>query len=612
MQWIKKREKSNNKQQKPPHVGGIRGTGPTPPAGLTPLVIDRRDSVEGIDSPSAGVGAFLFSPRRRKRRQSVLSPQTPGSPGTMFSHEEMSAGGVLPQGITREDLAMATAARDEGDFVLEWFNACINACGYPGAEDYKVKSFTGGHRLLEPYVLVMHYMSPGGVTASMVSGVIAEAKDVDKARMVLAAAENLDMVFPLTPYELINPQAREQHLLIAAALFQRFSDPHLAFSCGMRPLQPPVGVKAKTPLWPEGSEITTAREWRKRMHEAWSRSLRWRGAGAAAQSLATEALLSKVQGREGPETPGDIAVRQWYVDDPLAAWVVDSSGGSPVEKLREFGLFHNILAEHYPMIRRVYLFYSTGDHLDVELSVDELFKMFQDAKMVGGKMFSVSRQHCEDIFRKVLDGTGKSTLHPKDFVLVLLRLAEVKKSWISLKQASCVSRFRSLLEEYLLANANYLGLDEFRRIIYSDKCAEVLDRNRDLVLATFRAYATQGSLSNRLMTLKDFTEVVGMMNVVDASFSHEQVRSIFAKVQNMDDGMGAGGHTVLVAGVREHVLSYRQFLECVSMVAMFKSPLPYLPTCRRLSRFFDGSFVPTFNDSKLWKVKGELQRIKQR
>eukprot|EP01062_Namystynia_karyoxenos_P026952 TRINITY_DN20799_c0_g1_i1.p1 TRINITY_DN20799_c0_g1~~TRINITY_DN20799_c0_g1_i1.p1 ORF type:complete len:1443 (+),score=400.24 TRINITY_DN20799_c0_g1_i1:76-4329(+) len=521
----------------------------------------------------------------------------------------------LPDTMTREEMAAYHRQREDEEFVLQWFNKAISLSGFPGADSYRLHSFSDGARLYEPYMLVMHYMSPGIITPSMVRRVINTDVELAKARHVLAAAELLDMAFPLSPDELANPQAREQHTLIAAALFQRFCDPQLAYACGMVALRKPPGTgELISPLWPaDGTEPETATEWRQRMNASWSRSMRWRSAAAAAQSLATEALLSKVQGRavKGATTAESVE-RKLYVQDPIEVCqdiftsIPDTSEGARVTDR-----VTTILSQNYRRMRRVYLFYATGDHLDAELSLQELLGLVQDAKLLRSGGLGVTRQMVELAFRQVANARGVSDFGPTDFVAFFLRLAEMKKGGGQgrLVGAQVAQRLRAIVEDYVCQHAMYVDLSEFQTQLYGKDSARVLERHQDIILACFRAFATASVKGDPRMTMKDWVEVVDNMNIIDATLGHHQVRFTFVRMQDLESDPALG--MVRTNAGNEHVLKHREFVECLAALACFKAPAPYLPLSRRLARFLENHFVPTYTDGRHWRVRSELARIKQ-
>eukprot|EP01062_Namystynia_karyoxenos_P009376 TRINITY_DN13326_c0_g1_i2.p1 TRINITY_DN13326_c0_g1~~TRINITY_DN13326_c0_g1_i2.p1 ORF type:complete len:1321 (+),score=437.12 TRINITY_DN13326_c0_g1_i2:63-4025(+) len=507
--------------------------------------------------------------------------------------------------------------RSEEPFLLEFFNKAIQLSGHPQAQRYALKSFATGFRLFNAYALVMHFMSPGAVPKDMVERILSTDRDIDKAELVLQAAECVDMVFPLTAEELCNPGARAQHLLVATALLQRFSDHHLSVACGMRPLQGPKDPQdgpVSNPLWPAGGDPVTAAEWRERMDRAFQRSLKWRGAGAGAQSLATEVLLSKVQGRaDRGQTVGEEAQRRQYVTDPVEkASVFEQYLDTPPkseERTAEMQEIEATLAHNFRALRRIYLFYSTGDHLDVQLDFDEMYKLLTESRLAG-KHGGFSRPLIEDVHRRS-GSTGRNTLDPTEYVHSLLILAgEMRKNWPRkyIQQAPFKDRFRILVEEYMGTYANYVDLADFRNVLHGAGCRKVFDLHGELLLATFRSFATAGrSSESRMMTIKDFQELVGAMQIIDSILSYDSVRTIFLKMQDVDTD-AEGGLVQIGPGSAEHVAAYTEYIECIGALAMYKVPAPYLPMCRRLQRFLELYFVPAFDRNQ--KVRFELGRMR--
>eukprot|EP01062_Namystynia_karyoxenos_P017725 TRINITY_DN16559_c0_g2_i1.p1 TRINITY_DN16559_c0_g2~~TRINITY_DN16559_c0_g2_i1.p1 ORF type:complete len:1647 (+),score=470.14 TRINITY_DN16559_c0_g2_i1:77-4942(+) len=535
-----------------------------------------------------------------RRMSSVLRPRT-----SVALRRASSFSAQVIDGLSKEELM--AQAQDE-DCILRWFNKAIELSAIPHANRFKVPSFMVGHRLLAPYILVMHYMSPGDISVTQVMKVLNAETDMRKAELVLEAAQKLDMAFPLTARELINPQAREQHVLIGSALFQRFSDPHLSAACGMGPLRPPPGTGPhSSPLW-IGEEPKSAKEWHTRMNNAWKRSMRWRGAGAAAQSLATEALLSRVQGRAVKAmSAAETAQLRLYTRNAIAL-SEDLLPEDPVARQRAVDVLNKVLTEHYRNLRKIYLYYSTGDHHDVELSQEETVKMMQEAKVLGAKSNTgLTRPTFDSLFHRVTVHRGEPTLDATQFVSLCIRLAaEMKRGWMSHgKQVGLARRLQGLIRDLLIPNCHYTDLGEFQAALYGDACRDVLDRYQEWLLGTFRAFATVTRGDARLMSIKDFTSVVQEMNIIDSSCSHEMVRTVFVKMQDIENDVTVG----IIRG--EHSLQYREYVECMAGLALIKTPAPYLPFCRKVHRFFEQWLVPTFSEGKHWRVRSEIARIKQ-
>eukprot|EP01062_Namystynia_karyoxenos_P001956 TRINITY_DN10681_c0_g2_i1.p1 TRINITY_DN10681_c0_g2~~TRINITY_DN10681_c0_g2_i1.p1 ORF type:complete len:1445 (+),score=344.88 TRINITY_DN10681_c0_g2_i1:78-4412(+) len=586
---------------------------------------DRLSGIGAI-SPSSKLrrqqqGQMPFSPRGTADRRAVRV----FSPGSCAGREQTSASSspgpsFQPQAVCPssglqadgDELALHFAAREDEAFVLRWFNACVEESGFPHAADYTVPSLMSGTKLLLPYMLVMHFMAPGQVTRKKVDRVLTASGDIERAELVLAAAADIDMAFPLMPRELVNPMAREQHVLIATALFQRFSDPHLAMACGMRQLQCPDELRGRVPnpLWPEGADPQDADAWRRRMQRSWERGLRWRGAGAAAQSLATEALLSRVQGRaDKGQTAAESAQMKLYVDDPLECSELLGDIVPPgADRAAELAALRGVLSSHYRELRRVYLYYATGDQFDVELSGDEALRMMQDSQFAANKG-PVPKQMIEISFTKALR-QGNTTLDATGFILFLIRLSYEARKHLS-KAKEVHTRFDMLLQDYLLANANFVDLTEFRQALYADRCEDLLERYSDVLRGTFRAFATAGTKQVRLLNMSGWQDMVSCMQLVDSGFSHEMVRTVFLKLQDHEVSAELPGVSSFGSGEGATV-SYKEFVECIAAVSLFKYPAPWLPMSRRFGRFLEQTFVPTFADGRIWrqrKARAESRRF---
>eukprot|EP01065_Artemidia_motanka_P016990 TRINITY_DN20554_c0_g1_i1.p1 TRINITY_DN20554_c0_g1~~TRINITY_DN20554_c0_g1_i1.p1 ORF type:complete len:1126 (+),score=339.65 TRINITY_DN20554_c0_g1_i1:45-3380(+) len=566
------------------------------------------------------------------------------------------------QSMERHAVAMADACGGDSnaacsDALLGWLNAVVLASGRADAERFTVRSFVVGERLLGPYMLVMHYMSPGHVTRKMVDQVLSSDEDVVRASVVLKSAALLDVVLPLTPEELCNPAAVPQQILVVATLFQRFSDVQLSQACGLQPLQvpPSMAVGAEDcltwpeaaqqqwplqshPLWAAAPPPTAASWWRERVHKAQERARLWRAAAAAVHSLCVDVLLSKVQGREGGiVTDQERRQRPLFVDAVVAELKGPSGEGAKSDPLcdvtpkdvaqraSEAEAVRSVLAEHYRVLRRVFLFYATGDSRqgDLELSPEEVWRFLSDAKLTQGKgRDGPGRAQVDDLFRRCNDGgLSKSdpTLNPTEFSRLLLRYAHkyTGRGPVIQRRAPGASplklrlsdKLRILLERFVLQNVNYADCTEIRIAVYSERAQLVLNNYRDLILATFRTFARckpKGWLKSgqTQMGMDDWVEVCDCMSITDQVLGHEAVRQVFLKMQDVDQAQGVGQEALM--------LTNREFTECLCTIALYKTPAPYLPFHRRLDRFFEVWFLPTFGDSgRFRRVTEELNKLRQ-
>eukprot|EP01065_Artemidia_motanka_P017107 TRINITY_DN20676_c0_g1_i2.p1 TRINITY_DN20676_c0_g1~~TRINITY_DN20676_c0_g1_i2.p1 ORF type:complete len:1215 (+),score=406.30 TRINITY_DN20676_c0_g1_i2:79-3723(+) len=512
----------------------------------------------------------------------------------------------------KSSVVLEDGSQSEDSVLLDWVNCALEIVR-PLDDQYQVSSFLRGHTMLDPYVLIMNYMAPQLVNEAAVQRMLGCASDSGKGELFLAMAKRLGLHFSLDPLELVNPTSTPQHVLIVATLFHRFADSFLAQACGRPCFDPPASHSPDKPKQPQGPA-----EWSSAFARAFSLQQQWRKRAHQMMSVAVDVLLSKVQSKESKiisqqEREQLKLFVHGALDDPASLKRLDDLLPRPTDQREEeLDLIRSILLEHYRALRRIYIFYSTSDSrgTDQELSTDELWKLLGDAKVTVGRERpqGLSRSALDDLFRKSNDGGGSRTdptLNPTEYTRFLIRLADHRYPARGANAGKSLGeRFRILLTKNIVPHCSYVDVEDLRDEIYSANVQEVLRAHKDLVLATFQAYAKSGvmlSKRDQRMSIGDFSEVVNQMNLVDSVLSHEAVRQIFLKLQDVEYDVAAGG---------EHTATYHEYLESLCCVALYKTPAPYLPMARRIARFFDVYFVPTFSDPRgQRKVQEEYHRI---
>eukprot|EP01062_Namystynia_karyoxenos_P041066 TRINITY_DN2988_c0_g2_i2.p1 TRINITY_DN2988_c0_g2~~TRINITY_DN2988_c0_g2_i2.p1 ORF type:complete len:951 (+),score=360.58 TRINITY_DN2988_c0_g2_i2:1658-4510(+) len=498
--------------------------------------------------------------------------------------------------------------------LLDWVNAMIALCRPEDSDRLHAESFMHGqHKLIDPYVVVMHCMAPELVSKEIVDQQLACNSDLLKAQMFLNAARLFGLDLPVEAAELVNPTSTPQHVLIVCLLFHRFADSGLASACGMPPCVPPADFKPpKLPMPQTPADISVEMEKAKRNIQ------KWRCAGARALSLAVEVMLAKIQNKDSRiVSEQERAQLAMFVHDALneesLQRISDLLPREPEPLKAEVDALREVLLDSYRALRKVYIYYSTSDSraADQEISPDEMWKLVTDAKVTNAKQ-GFSRVVIDDLNRKVLGnipGGKVPLLNPTNYTIFLFRLADYRYPAKGVNATKPLSaRLRLLLERHVLRHCNYVDIDDFRDEVYSVPVQAVISSRQDLVLATFNAYSkAAGPISfisktrELRMAIGDFCEVVGAMNIIDGGLSFDAVRHVFLKIRDFEcDSEPTVG---------EWTATYHEYVECLCCIAVYKFPAPFLPLARRLSRFFEMHFVPAFADSSQRKVREEYFKI---
>eukprot|EP01062_Namystynia_karyoxenos_P018043 TRINITY_DN16683_c0_g1_i1.p1 TRINITY_DN16683_c0_g1~~TRINITY_DN16683_c0_g1_i1.p1 ORF type:complete len:1146 (+),score=352.80 TRINITY_DN16683_c0_g1_i1:85-3438(+) len=545
--------------------------------------------------------------------------------------------------------------------VLEWLNACIGAVEGIDAEKCKVASFADGHQMFGAYVIAMHFMSPERIKREEVDAILQPQDVQEKAKRVLELVQQMDLSVGVRLGDLINPNARAQHALLAAALMQRFCDPALARACSQRQLVGSTPDGWEHPLWPRAQVLRSSAEWRARIEQGWERAQRWRALGAAANSFALDTMINIIQGGGAERlSEKEQEDRALYVDDPLPAELppspeaeetaepllspvsptspsarrgsasdaklADLLPSDPFARQKEAEQVRGVLSAHYRVVRNVFLYYATADvrSVDQELSAEEVWRLLSDCKLTSAKdsKNGLARTLVDDLVRRSA-GRSNAELQPTHFCRLLIRLAAARvKGPLPLSE-----KLDTLLTRHILPYCNYSDADEFRQLLYTPNVQGVLGANGDLALACFRGYGRSGArggwvrketAADRRLTLDEFCQLATDLTITDSILTHDAVKHIFMKLGSPSAAPASPepgsptsetseSHASGMVGI-----TYQGFLECLCGIAAFKTPAPYLPLFKRISRFFEMWFVPILSDSSRFKaVHGELDKLQK-
>eukprot|EP00756_Hemistasia_phaeocysticola_P030518 Hpha_TRINITY_DN16296_c2_g14::TRINITY_DN16296_c2_g14_i1::g.11386::m.11386 len=509
---------------------------------------------------------------------------------------------VVAQCMPPGEVSVAEAGLE--DTLCFWLNAVVERSGVPDAGQYKIKSMHDGIRLFIPYVMAAHFMAPTAVPRVLVDHAISPQTVQERAQRAIHAARMAGVSVSFDAATFAKPDSVRFHIVFASQLFARYTDPPSAGThhsiCVPQPLRPP----SDHPLW-KGPLPADASRWRERAQKAWERCCQLRASGAAIQGKMISSLLDMAAGGAKAAKPLDEGQRLLYVDAPLTLIEGDDTvPEAEVAPLRE------LLQQYCITLRSIFRYYATSDtrQVDESLSTDEIWKLLSDCRMTANKdpRNGISRGTADEIVGKA--GKGKDGLGPTDFVRFLMRLAAVR-----IKGTSQLSdKLRTLLEKTVIRNANYSDTTEFLTSVYSPEVQGVLVTNKDWAQACFRAYCKagakgwlaqgKGKMEDRRMYIDDFVQLTSDMTLTDSVLTQQSIRQIFLQTVLSDEQSSDGSS--------EMGLTYQQFLECICVLAAFKSPLPYFPLSKRLARFFDVWWTPLLADvAKFKKVHDEYGQI---
>jgi len=306
--------------------------------------------------------------------------------------------------------------------------------------------------------------------------------------------------------------------------------------------------------------------------------------------------------------PLDAAQRSMYVDAPLKTGAEPYVPDDFVPQT-EMGPMQELLQEHCVTMRSIFRYYATSDvrQVDESLSSDEIWRLLTDCRMTTSKdtRNGISRGVAEDLVKKA--ALGKEALDPTDFVRFLIRLAAVRVKG----STSVTDKLKTLLEKTILRYANYSDTKPFLTQVYSAEVQSLLTSHKDWCAAIYRAYCKGGkggwlgakAAADRRMYIDEFVQLCTDLTLTDSILTQQSIRQVFLQTVLSDEKRDDGS-------TGELGLTYHQFLECICVLAAFKSPLPYFPLSRRVARFFDVWFMPLLSDGgKFKKVHDEYQQL---
>jgi len=271
----------------------------------------------------------------------------------------------------------------------------------------------------------------------------------------------------------------------------------------------------------------------------------------------------------------------------------------------------DVLAERYQTLRKIYLFYSSGNsrEQDIEMSLQEAWQFISDLDL--GKTFT-SKRELEQLFKKANVGAaidmsglddsggddfskdfGERTLNGTEFMQLLMHTAELKYRDKG-EMLSIGEKLRRFVEKNLLPHASWSDAEEFKEIVYKSDVQTVLLPHRSVAAQAFEHYnaaadAKKGGQRKKedkqTMRMETFVEIIHDLRIIDSVLTHEAVRQIFLKMQDCNSADMGGTRA-----------TFHEFLECLCAVGIFKIPAPYLPVHQRIDRFFRQTFTPMMTD----------------
>lgn len=163
-------------------------------------------------------------------------------------------------------------------------------------------------------------------------------------------------------------------------------------------------------------------------------------------------------------------------------------------------------------------------------------------------------------------------------------------------------KLHHLLAAEVLSRASSSEIDDFKALVYSPKIQDVLNDHQPSLHGVFTHYAAAGKSNIHIATMdvREFQQMLQEAKVLGESLSKYDIGLIFANAQSADDKEG------------DVEMVYREFLESLVAVALFKNPNIMLPPSSRLRDFLVKQFFPVLRTSqarlaKIGLAKGEKE-----
>eukprot|EP01062_Namystynia_karyoxenos_P070469 TRINITY_DN65845_c0_g1_i1.p1 TRINITY_DN65845_c0_g1~~TRINITY_DN65845_c0_g1_i1.p1 ORF type:complete len:1160 (+),score=285.29 TRINITY_DN65845_c0_g1_i1:455-3481(+) len=478
-------------------------------------------------------------------------------------------------------------AMSQATALAAWYNAVLSAASAAGQYDVRISGFELIPSVLDAHIIVMHHMSPHAVVGSLVDGCLITETPRGKAEQVIKAAQSLELGLVLIPNNLLRPPLHALHnMRLAAALFERFADSGLANARELTPLSAGADIRVEHMLSPQAGNRgrrapRPASHWKFRIASTIRRLWRLRAAAASAQLLVIETALGQLNGKLELRSLGEAAlvehdrvcVQPWDDSSDSFASVSKYFSGSTQERYDERVQIASVVDANYYTICRLHEQYCLGRLSALESAL----RLSNDAKLPPR---TFSKEKVGECLSDLGIAHDASSMGYTEFEHLLLRLAE-ERNRLSKDGRSPGERLNMLLQRHIIAHARWSSPNELRLRVFQQDVQEVLGVHNTLCARIFVYFIERDKKAKvkDAMRLDIFCDLAQEAGIVDSSLTKDVVRETVYMMHGVPDDEAV-------------TLDYFQFLEALCVLAMWKTPAPFVPLSAKVGRLFELYFVP--------------------
>ena len=345
--------------------------------------------------------------------------------------------------------------------------------------------------------------------------------------------------------------------------------------------------------------------------------LEWKAYFKSGHTLTTSILRSRLASKESSVFQDDTKKRERdpfiQIDARRLEDLFEHAGIPEAQRSAERATLLEVLTQHCADLYGIWKFYTPDGRL---MSCDKFWRFVSNIRVIGKnlKKGQISRffnraNSLSDEIQTATPTTNSDdeapvevaeTYNPNDeltateWVDIIIHIAYYRA-----KGDGMAARLEELLE-VLKATSCQSNVDEFRDHLYQKDVQQVLTRHNLQLQKIFRHFSkgdsTKGAKpsaagSDSDMSLSEFKQLLKEAKLLDATFTVESTAELFKFLQENEDGGGGGGGG---GGGKDsnQTLIYREFLEVVVCVAIYKYPAPYIKLADRLQSFMTDKLLP--------------------
>ena len=349
--------------------------------------------------------------------------------------------------------------------------------------------------------------------------------------------------------------------------------------------------KEGTVISPTMSSVKTTYEGRKRSGTTIGNA----GIPAEMRPGTSHGLLSATLTSDGGSLSSTRKRRGSFIQTQSPSKEIFVEDFSPADVMR----VEELLVLHFGQLRNIYKYYSRITNKSDDMSTSEFVKLLSDCHILdsstvsinlaagttaaGGQTLVGARQVTAlqvELLLSRMRNCGSSSSNqaskrkeegygPQPFTEFLLRISQYRYSKIC---SSVGDRFEKLLSNDVFPNALWSEIDEFRNLFYQPKMQKVLNDFKSRLHKVFHHYNHDKRTGNT-MSSKDFWQMLSESKMSGESLTQYDALIIYNNSHRSDE-MSVGD-----------CMTFAEFLEAITAVALCKNSVLILPPSHRLREF---------------------------